>query len=224
MKYRRAWQAGGTYFFTVNLAERSRTLLVDHIENLRSTVRKVKQAHPFDIFAWVVLPDHLHAIWTLPENDSDFATRWMLIKAGFSRSIPKGEWIRPARQRKGERGLWQRRFWEHLIVDEDDLQRHVDYVHINPVKHGYAARASEWPYSSYIATSAVAGCRRIGRQRREMIFPTESVDGVGVGVRRLTPTYAFCIPVPETPPRLICHWTRLGFAWISEMWQHGYIR
>ncbi|MDR0771044.1 MAG: transposase [Burkholderiales bacterium] len=148
MEYRRAWQVGGTYFFTVNLAERKRTLLVDHIEELRNTVRKVKQAHPFDILAWVVLPDHLHAIWTLPDDDADFATRWRLVKAGFSRNLPQGERISDARRRKGERGLWQRRYWEHLIVDEDDLQRHMDYVHINPVKHGYVLRASEWPYSS----------------------------------------------------------------------------
>ncbi|MCL2310843.1 MAG: transposase [Proteobacteria bacterium] len=148
MRYRRAWQEGGTYFFTVNLAERSHTLLVDRIENLRNAVRKVKRAHPFDILAWVVFLDHLHAVWTLPENDSDFATRWMLIKAGFSRGLPRGERISVARRRKGERGLWQRRYWEHWIVDENDLQRHVDYVHINPVKLGYVARASEWPYSS----------------------------------------------------------------------------
>ena len=148
MKYRRAWQAGGAYFFTVNLAERSRTLLVDRIENLRGAVRKVKQAHPFKILAWVVLPDHLHAIWTLPENDADCAMRWMLIKAGFSRGIPQDEPISVARHRKGEREIWQRRFWEHLITDENDLQRHVDYIHINPVKHRHAVRASAWPYSS----------------------------------------------------------------------------
>ncbi|MDR2239976.1 MAG: transposase [Zoogloeaceae bacterium] len=148
MKYKRAWQAGGAYFFTVNLAERSRTLLLDHIDRLRDTVRDVKQNHPFDILAWVVLPDHLHTIWSLPESDNDCAMRWMLIKAGFSRGIPKEETIRATRQRKRERGIWQRRFWEHLITDENDLQRHMDYVHINPVKHGHVARASEWPYSS----------------------------------------------------------------------------
>jgi len=148
MKYRRAWQAGGTYFFTVNLAERSRTLLVDRIENLRGAMRKVKQAHLFNILAWVVLPDHLHAIWTLPENDADFAMRWLLIKAEFSRGIPQGERISAARRRKGEQGIWQRRYWEHLIADENDLWRHVDYIHINPVKHGHVTRASEWPYSS----------------------------------------------------------------------------
>ena len=148
MRYRRAWQPGGAYFFTVNLSERSRTLLVDRIEDLRGAVCKVKQAHPFNMLAWVVLPDHLHAIWALPESDADFAMRWALIKAGFSRSIPQGERISAARMRKGERGIWQRRYWEHMIADEDDLQRHVDYIHINPVKHGHAARASEWPYSS----------------------------------------------------------------------------
>ena len=148
MKYRRTWHAGGTYFFTVNLADRSRTLLVDHVDGLRATVRKVKQAHPFDILAWVVLPDHLHTIWSLPESDADNATRWMLIKSGFSRGIPKGEQIRAANLRKGRREIWQMRFWEHLITDEQDLQRHMDYVHINPVKHGHARRASDWPYSS----------------------------------------------------------------------------
>nr|WP_281349612.1 transposase [Pseudoxanthomonas kalamensis] len=123
-------------------------MLTDHVDVLRAVTRRVKQAHPFDILAWVVLPEHLHAVWTLPEGDGDCATRWMLIKAGFSRRLPKDEWIRASRRRKGERGIWQRRFWEHLVVDEDDLQRHVDYVHINPVKHGHVSRASDWQYSS----------------------------------------------------------------------------
>jgi putative transposase len=148
MRYRRTRQPGGTYFFTVNLAERSSSLLTDHVDDLLRVVRGVKRNHPFDILAWVALPDHLHAIWTLPEDDGDCATRWMLIKAGFSRSIPKGERVRASRVSKGERGVWQRRFWEHLITDEDDLQHHVDYIHVNPVKHGHAARASDWPYSS----------------------------------------------------------------------------
>ena len=148
MDYRRTRQEGGTYFFTVNLAERSGTLLIDHVDDLRNAVRVVKRRHPFDIIAWVVLPDHMHVVWTLPAGDGDCATRWMLIKASFSRAIPKGERIRDSRRRKGERGIWQRRFWEHLITDEDDLRRHVDYVHINPVKHGYVARAVDWPYSS----------------------------------------------------------------------------
>ena len=148
MRYRRTRQPGGTYFFTVNLADRSGSLLTDRVDDLRRVVRSVKRNHPFDILAWVVMPDHLHAIWGLPEGDGDCATRWMLIKAGFSRGVPKGERVRASRLGKGERGVWQRRFWEHLITGEDDLQRHVDYIHINPVKHGYAARATDWPYSS----------------------------------------------------------------------------
>ena len=148
MRYRRTWQPGGTYFFTVNLADRSSNLLVAAVDTLREVVRIVKARHPFDILAWVVMPDHLHVLWTLPDGDGDNATRWALIKSGFSRHIPPGEQVAASRRRKGERGIWQRRFWEHLITDETDLSRHFDYVHINPVKHGHAQRASDWPYSS----------------------------------------------------------------------------
>jgi len=148
MRYRRAQTAGGTFFFTVNLADRSSRLLVERIDALRASVRVVKDRHPFEIVAWVVLPDHLHAIWTLPPEDTDFSTRWMLIKSAFSRRIGAGESIRASRIPKGERGIWQRRFWEHCIRDEVDLQRHVDYAHFNPVKHDHTERASAWPYSS----------------------------------------------------------------------------
>jgi putative transposase len=146
--YRRNRTSGGTYFFTVNLANRSSGLLVERIDELRAAVRKVKQRHPFHIHAWVVLPDHLHALWTLPSGDSDFPTRWMLIKAAFSRDIERIEPVNASRRSKGERGIWQRRFWEHRIRDDADLERHVDYVHINPVKHGHVARAADWAYSS----------------------------------------------------------------------------
>jgi putative transposase len=148
MQYRRATIEGGTYFFTVNLAERHRTLLVDQVDLLRQMVSRVRKQHPFFIDGFVVLPDHLHAIWTLPRNDPDYATRWMLIKTGFSRRIAKGEQRSPSRTRKGERGIWQRRYWEHLIRDEDDYQRHMDYLHYNPVKHGYVSLAADWPNSS----------------------------------------------------------------------------
>lgn len=107
--YTRTFVPGGTFFFTVNLADRSTTLLTDHIEALRDSVRRVREAHPFHIVAMVVLPEHLHAIWTLPENDADYPTRWALIKAGFSRRLAKVERINPSRRRKGERGIWQRR-------------------------------------------------------------------------------------------------------------------
>jgi putative transposase len=148
MRYRRTWQAGGTYFFTVNLADRTSHLLVTEVNTLRESVRKVKTRHPFAILAWVVMPDHLHVMWTLPEGDGDNATRWSLIKSGFSRNMSPGEQVTASRLRKGKRGIWQRRFWEHLITDETDLSRHFDYIHIDPVKHGHAQRASDWPYSS----------------------------------------------------------------------------
>lgn len=148
MRYRRADVAGGTYFFTVNLAERSRTLLLDRVDVLRTVIQEVKRRHPFQIGAMVILPDHLHALWTLPEDDGDYPTRWMLIKAGFSRRIAPGERRNVSRISKGERGIWQRRYWEHLIQDEQDYARHVDYIHYNPVKHGHVQRASDWSYSS----------------------------------------------------------------------------
>ena len=149
MQYRRVYVPGGTYFFTVNLADRSRTLLVDHIDDLRNAVQEVLTSHPFRIDAMVVLPDHLHAIWTLPEDDADYPMRWSLIKAGFSRCIPADEQRSKSRIAKGERGIWQRRYWEHLIRDEQDYINHVNYIHYNPVKHGHVARVADWPYSTF---------------------------------------------------------------------------
>ena len=148
MRYRRAHIPGGTYFFTVNLAHRDQTWLVDHVDILRRVMGDVKRRHPFRIDALVVLPDHLHALWTLPEGDCDYPTRWMLIKAGFSRQLAKLEPRNASRLAKGERGLWQRRYWEHLIRDERDYTRHVDYIHFNPVKHGHVTRAADWRFSS----------------------------------------------------------------------------
>ena len=148
MQYRRADVKGGTYFFTVNLADRKQTLLVDEFEKLRLVINNVKKQHPFQLDAMVVLPEHLHAILTLPVDDNDFAKRWMLIKTGFSRQLPKQERINDSRKRKGERGIWQRRYWEHAIRDELDFERHVNYIHYNPVKHGYVKRAIDWPNST----------------------------------------------------------------------------
>jgi len=134
--YRRNFIAGGSFFFTVNLAERRLRLLTEHIDELRAAARQTRRHYPFTIDAMVVLPDHLHAVWTLPEGDPDFATRWRLIKSAFSRSLATGEQISDSRAAKGERGIWQRRYWEHTIRDENDFSRHMDYIHINPVKHG----------------------------------------------------------------------------------------
>ncbi len=148
MHYRRADVKGGTYFFTVNLAERNKTLLIDEFDSLRLVLNRVKKQHPFQLNAMVVLPDHLHALLTLPLNDKDYSTRWALIKAGFSRQLPKDERINRSRKSKGERGIWQRRFWEHLIRDDQDYENHVNYIHYNPVKHGYVERAVDWSYST----------------------------------------------------------------------------
>ncbi|MDF1688161.1 MAG: transposase [Cycloclasticus sp.] len=148
MQYRRADIKGATYFFTVNLANRKKTALVDNIDALRESIRTVKNRHPFKIDAMVIMPNHLHAMLTLPEGDNDYATRWSLIKSGFSRQIPKIESISPSRATKGERGIWQRRYWEHCIRDDRDYEAHVNYIHDNPVKHGYVKHAVDWPYSS----------------------------------------------------------------------------
>ncbi|MBC7946083.1 MAG: transposase, partial [Burkholderiales bacterium] len=147
--YRRNFIPGGTFFFTVVLAQRSAQLLVQHVDTLKSAFRTTRLDHPFSVEAVVVLPDHLHCIWTLPPEDCDFATRWKKIKASFSRHIPKDEQRSASRIDKGERGIWQRRYWEHTIRDERDLQTHVDYIHFNPVKHGYVDRVRDWPYSSF---------------------------------------------------------------------------
>jgi putative transposase len=147
--YRRNFVPGGSYFFTVNLADRRSRMLTEHINALRSAFRDVRTRHPFNIDAVVVLPDHLHAIWTLPEGDADFALRWRLLKSAFSRSLPETEQVSASRQSKGERGVWQRRYWEHTLRDDADYAAHVDYIHFNPVKHGYVDRVKDWPYSSF---------------------------------------------------------------------------
>jgi len=147
--YRRAYAPGGTFFFTVALLERNHTFLTDHISQLRTVFADARRRRPFTIDAIVILPDHLHCIWTLPADDADFSTRWHDIKSRFAARIPQGERLSPRRQEKGERGIWQRRFWEHTIRDEHDFERHVDYIHFNPVKHEHAERAADWPYSSF---------------------------------------------------------------------------
>lgn len=147
--YRRATVPGGTYFFTVNLLERHRRLLVDHVDYLRAAFHATQVVRPFEIIAIVILPDHLHCVWRLPHGDADNANRWAQIKGGFSRRLPPDERRNVQRISRRERGIWQRRYWEHLIRDERDLRHHVDYIHFNPVKHGHASHPADWPYSSF---------------------------------------------------------------------------
>jgi putative transposase len=148
VRYRGNFIPGGTFFFTVTLAERRSTALVDHIGTLRSAFRAARHARPFAIDAIVVLPDHLHAILTLPTNDADFPGRWRKIKGHFSNALIEVG-LDLKRWQNGDLALWQRRYWEHTIRDERDFARHVDYVHFNPVKHGLAQRVRDWPYSSF---------------------------------------------------------------------------
>ena len=148
--FRRLRVPGGCFFFTVNLLERrGNALLTDRIDLLRDAVRRVRRTRPFAIDAFVVLPDHMHAVWTLPPDDDDFSTRWRLIKTFFARGVAATERRSRVRRADRERGIWQRRFWEHAIHDDADYAAHMDYVHFNPVKHGLVASPVDWPYSTF---------------------------------------------------------------------------
>jgi putative transposase len=154
------------FFFTVALLERRRCFLTKHIDALRQAFVDSRRRRPFRTDAIVVLPDHLHCIWTLRPEDADFSTRWHDIKARFSARIPKGERLSERRQFKGERGIWQRRYWEHTIRDENDFARHVDYIHYNPVKHGHVERVADWPHSSFHRCAERHLSSRLGGHRR----------------------------------------------------------
>jgi len=172
MEYRRAFVPGGSFFFTLVTAGRKPVLAGDQaVAVLRAAFRNVIAKRPFWIDAMVVLPDHLHCIWTLPPPDSDFATRWRLIKTWFTKHREDGQWdetvshttpalaagditrgtmtLNHSRDRKCEQHVWQRRFWEHVIRDAEDFRHHVDYIHYNPVKHGYVSCPSDWEFSSF---------------------------------------------------------------------------
>lgn len=152
--YIRAKTPGGKYFFTIVTYRRIRLLTEPESRTiLRQVINEVRQEYPFDVDAWVLLPDHLHCIWTLLEGDADFSRRWGLIKAKFSQkaktSFHKDEWMTHSREHQRERTIWQRRFWEHQIRDENDFQKYLDYIHYNPVKHGLVACVRDWPYSTF---------------------------------------------------------------------------
>jgi len=143
--YKRNFVKGGTYFFTVNLSDRHSTLLIDEVETLRAAYRKVQLQLPFETRAICILPNHLHCVWELPEDDSDYPTRWRLIKTAFTKAVSE----RGFQRRKGEAGIWQRRYWEHTIETEIDLNNCIDYIHANPFHHGYVKDINDWPYSSW---------------------------------------------------------------------------
>jgi|SRR5215213_4506295 len=148
-RYRRARIPGGTFFFTLTLADRSSDLLVRHVNLLRNAYALVQQRYPFKTIAICVLPDHIHTVWMLPEGDTSYSKRWGLIKGRFSRDLPAPAFRSPSKVAKRDKGIWQRRYWEHVIRNAADLERHVDYIHFNPVKHKLVARVRDWPHSSF---------------------------------------------------------------------------
>ncbi|HTM63462.1 MAG TPA: transposase [Gammaproteobacteria bacterium] len=148
VRYRRYKVKGGTYFFTVALLDRKSTVLTDCIVGFRESLKRVLTLHPFKIHAIVVLPDHFHAIWEMPDDDDNFSIRMRLLKNLFTRYAIKSGY-RIGTNLRGEKNFWQRRFWEHVIRDEKDFENHVNYIHYNPVKHGLVERVIDWPYSSF---------------------------------------------------------------------------
>jgi putative transposase len=147
-RYRRLFRPGATYFFTVCLADRRSQLLTEDIAGLRTAYATTLSTMPVRTEAIVILPDHVHAIWTLPEGDSDFPNRWRMIKTEFSKSHAASDSASDSKLARGEKGVWQRRYWEHLIRDDAELAAHIAYCWGNPVKHGLAEKAVDWPYSS----------------------------------------------------------------------------
>ena len=153
-EYRRWYRDGGTYFFTVKTYKRQAFLCEVFARTaLRCAIEQTQAEKPFEIIGWVLLPDHLHTVWKMPENDDDFSIRWSMIKRRFTQ-----QWLtqhQPKVQRttrmqhKREPGVWQRRFWEHLIRDRGDMANHMDYIHYNPIKHGLVECPHHWPYSTF---------------------------------------------------------------------------
>ncbi len=176
MQYRRAFVPGASFFFTV-VTEQRRPILASNeaVEVLRGALRAVGSKRPFNVDAMVVLPDHLHCIWTLPPDDADFSTRWRLIKTWFTKHCDPVLHAEPNHVRiaKREQAVWQHRYWEHLLRSEIDFARHVEYIHYNPVKHGCATSPLDWPYSSF-RTFVEAGIDPADWGRGELDF-----EGVG---------------------------------------------
>jgi putative transposase len=142
-KYRRIFIPGQQYFFTVNLQNRRSTLLVDHIDILRQSYGAVMKTHPVETLAICILPNHLHCLWQMPDGDANYSQRWRLIKGHFTRALRKSGMI------NAQEKVWQNRYWEHHIRDDKDFDNHFDYIHANPVNHGYADDLKDWPYSSW---------------------------------------------------------------------------
>jgi putative transposase len=153
-QYRRLYIHGGTYFFTVVSYQRRPILVHPMLRRaLSESIQFVKKQHPFDVHAWVLLPDHMHCVWRLPRNESDYSKRWAQIKRLTSQHVAKvfhdEERANPSMRRRRELTIWQPRFWEHWIRNDDDLRQTIQYIHRNPVKHGLVNRIEDWPFSTY---------------------------------------------------------------------------
>jgi putative transposase len=153
-RYRRSRTPGATYFFTLTTFDRRPLLIGEPIRTaLRKAIAETRERAPFVVHAWVLLPEHLHCVWELPDHDADFGKRWSMIKrkvtqaCGYDGDADLPTTLSRAGRREG--GLWQRRFWEHQICDDLDFERHVDYIHFNPVKHGHVRSVKDWPFSTF---------------------------------------------------------------------------
>lgn len=143
--YIRPARPGATIFFTVGLARRGDDLLLREIDALHAAISVTRAERPFEALAWVILPDHIHALWRLPPGDDDYPTRWRLIKGRFAHGLP-AQLRSASKRRAGEKGIWHRRYWDHHIRDADDLARHVGYCRNDPLRHGLVDSASDWPH------------------------------------------------------------------------------
>ena len=168
---------GGTYFFTVRLQDARQDLLVRHIDLLRDATRLCRKRWPFAISAAVILPSQLHMIWTLPDGDDGVSRRWRAIKSGFSRHLPAPDYLPPSLARRGDKGIWQRGFWEHLIIDQDDYDRHAHVIRAAPVQAGLVKRAGDWPYSSLYHENTRLPVRTTA--------PVPSAPGQAIGLRTI---------------------------------------
>src|SRR4030067_578999 len=190
-RYRRASAAGASYFFTVVPYRRTPCVCTDTVRNaLRSAIETVRASRPFVIDAWVLLPDHLHCVWTLPDDDADFSTRWMMIKRAVSlacrEDYRRSCLMTASKLKHRESTIWQRRFLEHQIRNEDDLVRHVNYIHFNPVKHGTCSTQLIGLIRHFTAMCAMGYMRMTG-QVRWIARSWNMIDVVRVGTRTCPP-------------------------------------
>jgi putative transposase len=147
-RYRDNRVPGMTYFFTVRLLDRNSSLLTDHISAFGEAMRQARIRKPFHVDAWVVLPNHAHAMWTLPPGDHDCATRWRAVKIAFSKALHKTGLALPSPAGAPDTTIWERHYRDYRVGDDDEYAALIDYVHSNPLRHGFCELAAEWPWSS----------------------------------------------------------------------------